>query len=145
MGKQGTGREKIMRSLQHYISESKYSQKEIAEKLGVSRSSVTNWLEGKNSPDVELVMPICELLNITIEQFYGVEEVTLDEKYTEKAPLYSSEAMQLAQDYDEKLDAWGRKQVRSTADLEIARCMELAHGPAEKNSVPRPPSKFRVS
>ena len=40
----------------------------------------------------------------------------------EKSSLYSSEAMRLARDYDEKLDSWGRKQVRSAADIEIARC-----------------------
>lgn len=40
----------------------------------------------------------------------------------EKSSPYSSEALRLARDYDEKLDNWGRKQVRSTADIEIARC-----------------------
>lgn len=71
MGRPGEMREKIRSSLERYIAESGYTQKEIAEKLGVSKSSVTNWIKGKNSPDANLVMPICNLLNITIGQFYG--------------------------------------------------------------------------
>lgn len=67
----GEMREIIRSNLEQRIAESGYTQKEIAEKLGVSKSSVTNWIKGKNSPDVELVVPICKLLNITIKEFYG--------------------------------------------------------------------------
>lgn len=74
MGELGEVRARIQASLNRYISSSGYTQKEIAEKLGVSKSSVTNWLKGKNSPDANLVMPICNLLNITVGQFYGEEE-----------------------------------------------------------------------
>lgn len=74
MGELGEVRARIQASLNRYISSSGYTQKEIAEKLGVSKSSVTNWLKGKNSPDANLVMPICNLLNITVGQFFGEEE-----------------------------------------------------------------------
>lgn len=74
MGELGEVRARIQASLNRYISSSGYTQKEIAEKLGVSKSSVTNWLKGKNSPDANLVIPICNLLNITVGQFYGEEE-----------------------------------------------------------------------
>lgn len=53
MGRQGEIRERIRASLEKYISASGYTQKEIAEKLGVSKSSITNWLKGKT-----LQMPI---------------------------------------------------------------------------------------
>ena len=124
MSGQSDVREKIRMSLERYIPASGYTQKEISEKLGVSKSSVTNWLKGKNTPDANLVMPICNLLNITVAQFYGEEgnDMKRGQSPVKSAPLYSSEAMQLAKDYDEKLDTWGRKQVRSTADIEIARC-----------------------
>lgn len=67
----GEMREIIRSNLEQRIAESGYTQKEIAEKLGVSKSSVTNWIKGKNSPDVELVVPICKLLNISVKEFYG--------------------------------------------------------------------------
>lgn len=47
---------------------------------------------------------------------------TAREAKKENAPLYSSEAMRLAKDYDDKLDSWGRKAVRELMDTEIARC-----------------------
>lgn len=80
----GELREAIRASLERHISESGYSQKEIAEKLGVSKSSVTNWIKGKNSPDVELVIPICRLLNISVREFYG--EPDTETPITKKSP-----------------------------------------------------------
>ena len=41
MGRQGEIRERIRASLEKYISASGYTQKEIAEKLGVSKSSIS--------------------------------------------------------------------------------------------------------
>lgn len=124
MGRQGEIRERIRASLEKYISASGYTQKEIAEKLGVSKSSITNWLKGKNSPDANLVMPICKLLNITVGQFYGEDE-PFEEKNDavgeRKAPSLSDEAMKLAEDYDGRMDDRGRETVRGVADLEVAR------------------------
>lgn len=121
MNRQGEIREKIRISLEKHISSSGYTQKEIAEKLGVSKSSVTNWLKGKNSPDANLVMPICNLLNISIGQFYGEDDDTGTKKSTQKAPSYSDEAMKLAEDYEKHMDDRGRETVRGVADLEVAR------------------------
>ena len=129
----GELREAIRASLERHIAESGYSQKEIAEKLGVSKSSVTNWIKGKNSPDVELVLPICKLLNISVREFYGEPDreeplpikkspSDLSEAGTKKTSLYSSEAMRLAEEYDQRLDRWGREQIRSVMDHELARC-----------------------
>ena len=52
----------------------------------------------------------------------GLEELGLYDD-NKKASLWSSEAMQLARDYD-GLDVWGRRAVRHTADLEMARVQE---------------------
>lgn len=53
-------------------------------------------------------------------------ELALDEMERngeiKKAPLFSREAAKLAEDYDKKLDIWGKRQVRAVADNEIARC-----------------------
>lgn len=123
MGGQSEVREKIRMSLERYISASGYTQKEIADALGVSKSSVTNWLKGKNSPDANLVMPICKLLNITIAQFYGEDEkAAVGKSQLQKtAPPYSEEAMKLADDYQHHMDDRGRETVRAVADLEVAR------------------------
>ncbi len=70
-----------------------------------------------------------------------IEKGLADLEQKETSP-FSSEAMQLAQDYDTKLDAWGKRQVRSTADIEIARCTEKAQdAPAERMEVLAEPSR----
>ncbi len=46
-----------------------------------------------------------------------------------QSPLYSSEACKLAEDFDKKLDSWGRKTVRAVTDSEISRCQAEAARP----------------
>jgi len=49
-----------------------------------------------------------------------------------EAPSLSDEALKLAQDYETAMDAWGQKQVRSVADIEIARVKAEEAKRAEK-------------
>jgi len=113
----GELREAIRASLERHIAESGYSQKEVAEKLGVSKSSVTNWIKGKNSPDVELVLPICKLLNISVREFYGEPDIE-EPKITKKAPSdLSEEAQKIAKSY-EKLTEHGKGAVKAILGYE---------------------------
>ena len=113
----GELREAIRASLERHIAESGYSQKEIAEKLGVSKSSVTNWVKGKNSPDVELVLPICKLLNISVREFYGEPDAE-EPQAIKKAPSdLSEEAHKIAKSY-EKLTDHGKGAVKAILGYE---------------------------
>lgn len=48
------------------------TQEKMAEKLGVSRQTVTNWERGRNSPDVNMIDSICNEFNISIDELlYG--------------------------------------------------------------------------
>lgn len=111
----GELRETIRSNLERYISASGYTQKEIAEKLGVSKSSITNWVKGKNSPDVELVVPICKLLNITIREFYGEPDAI------QKLPSLSTDEQAHIKKY-RLLDPYGKEAVDSVLDVEHRRC-----------------------
>lgn len=46
----GEIRENVKQNLGYFLSLRGMSQKELAMKLGVSQSAVTNWIKGKNSP-----------------------------------------------------------------------------------------------
>lgn len=61
----------------------KLTQNELAEKLGVTDRSVSNWENGKNMPDLSLFKPLCEILGITINELLSGEELS-EEKYQEK-------------------------------------------------------------
>lgn len=63
--------------------EKKITQSELAEKLGVTDRSVSNWETGKNMPDLSLFKPLCEILGITINELLSGERLD-KEKYQEK-------------------------------------------------------------
>ncbi|MDE6142059.1 MAG: helix-turn-helix domain-containing protein, partial [Bacilli bacterium] len=79
--------------------EKNQTQADLAEKLGVTEKSVSNWENGRNMPDLSLFKSLCENLNITINELMNGEklskennQVNLDEniiKLTELAQLKS--------------------------------------------------------
>jgi transcriptional regulator with XRE-family HTH domain len=70
----GTIRENIARNIKKYREAHGYSQRELAKKLGVGYSSVSNWELGLNSPNVELLVQMCDLFDIKIATMYGISE-----------------------------------------------------------------------
>ncbi len=76
----GEIRENIRRNLAYYLTLRDISQKELAEKLGVSQSSVTCWIKGKNSPDIETIARICDSLTISVIELFGTDG---NDKYTQ--------------------------------------------------------------
>lgn len=78
-GNVGEIRDNVRRNLGYYLSTKGLSQKELAEKLSVSQSAVTNWIKGNNSPDIEMVAQICDILDITVVDLFGTNS---NDKYT---------------------------------------------------------------
>ena len=65
-------REVLQKNLAEIINNSPMSKKEISEKLGVSAASVTKWVKGDNSPDIEIIAKICNLFDININSLLQV-------------------------------------------------------------------------
>lgn len=64
---------KIGRNLKKYREELRYSQAEIAEKLGVTQVAVSQYEAGQKVPSDEVKIKYSELFNRTVtELFYGV-------------------------------------------------------------------------
>ena len=57
----------------------KLTQSELAEKLGVTDKSVSNWENGRNMPDLSLFKPLCEVLGLSINDLISGERVSKDE------------------------------------------------------------------
>ena len=51
----------------------KLTQEELANKLNVSNKSVSRWENGVNMPDISLFKPLCEILDISIEELLSGE------------------------------------------------------------------------
>ncbi len=67
-------KQSIANNIQNYLTKNKMNKTDFGKMLGVTRPAVKNWLDCRNVPDLELFPTICELLNITIYEFIGVED-----------------------------------------------------------------------
>ena len=75
--------EKIGKFIQESRKKKKLTQSELAEKLGVSDRTVGNWENGRNMPDLSLFKPLCDELDITINELISGEKLK-KEVYQEK-------------------------------------------------------------
>ena len=69
-------------------------QVDIARHMGVSEGSVSNWIKGTNSIDIENLAELCSFLGISLDQVYGVSpitpEVSLSQEEIHLISLYRS-------------------------------------------------------
>ena len=97
--------EKIGKFIAKMRKEKKLTQQELAEKLGVSDRTIGNWENGRNMPDLSLFKPLCEELNISINDLLSGEKLK-KEKYQEKFEEnvintidYSNKKIKLSKDH----------------------------------------------
>ena len=65
--------EKIGKFIAGKRKERNLTQEQLAEKLGVNNRSISNWENGKNMPDLSLFKPLCNELNISINELMSGE------------------------------------------------------------------------
>lgn len=68
------------------------SQKQLAEKLGISNNRVSNWEQGINRPDADILADICRALNISPSELLNVRLSSdeLNEKEKDVIKAYRS-------------------------------------------------------
>ena len=76
--------EKIGKFIANLRKEQKLTQEQLAEKLGVTDKSVSRWENGKCLPDVSLYKDLCNILGITLNEFFSGEKIK-EEKFKEQA------------------------------------------------------------
>lgn len=60
------------------------TQRQLADALAISDKTVSKWERGKGLPEVSLMMPLCEALDITVNDLLSGQTVT-DTDYKKKA------------------------------------------------------------
>ena len=75
--------EKIGKFILKCRKDKKLTQTELAEKLGVTDKSISNWENGRNMPDLSLFKPLCQILDISINDLISGEKISKD-KYQER-------------------------------------------------------------
>ena len=76
--------EKIGKFIAKLRKEKKLTQEQLAEKLGVTAKSVSRWENGVCLPDVSLFKDLCNILGITLNDFFAGEKIK-EEKFKEQA------------------------------------------------------------
>ena len=64
--------------------EKKLTQAQLAEKLNITDRAVSKWETGKSMPDSSIMLELCEILGITVNELLSGEEVSM-ENYEKKA------------------------------------------------------------
>lgn len=59
---------KINEKIYNLRKEHNLSQEELADKLNVSRQTISKWELGESCPDFDKIVPLCEVFNITTEE-----------------------------------------------------------------------------
>ena len=71
-----------------FIAETRKSQKltqrKLADTLSISDKTVSKWERGKGLPEVSLMLPLCDILNITVNDLLSGEKVS-EANYQKKA------------------------------------------------------------
>ena len=75
--------EKIGKFIAECRRQRKLTQSELGEKLGVTEKSISNWENGRNMPDLSLFKPLCEELNISLNDLMSGEKVK-EKEYRDK-------------------------------------------------------------
>ena len=88
------------RRLRLLIDETRVSQQEIADYVGVTRQAVSHWKDGKTIPDCFSFKKIAEFFKVPLEFLYGDTESKVKEN------LALTESLGLSDDVIAKLQLW---------------------------------------
>lgn len=55
------------------------TQKQLAEKIGISDKAVSKWECGKSMPDNAILLNLCEVLNINVNELLSGERLSKDD------------------------------------------------------------------
>ncbi len=85
-------RERIRLNLVAAMENAGINQVQLADKLNISKGTVNNWTRGNNSPDVDMVPRICDVLGISVLSIYSPTEFESPETpATKKSPAPSED------------------------------------------------------
>jgi len=104
-------RSALTRNLNELLKVKGIKAVDLAEAAGVSKSAVSHWLAGDNSPNIEVLAKICIAYNVKLSEMLNEKiEVSLGDKSILKK--YHS------------LDEYGRRAVSELLDTEYERCTQ---------------------
>ena len=79
--------EKIGKFIQELRKDKKLTQEDLATKLGITKNAVSKWERGISMMDMSLLIPVCDILDISITELLNGERIDNEslKEQTEKA------------------------------------------------------------
>ena len=93
---------KIGRFIAERRKEQKLTQMQLAEKLGITDRAVSKWETGKSLPDASIMLELCGLLKITVNDLLSGEVVSMN-NYNEKSEKNLLEMIKRKEQADKRL------------------------------------------
>ncbi len=93
---------KIGRFIAKKRKEHKLTQLQLAEKLGITDRAVSKWETGKSLPDASIMLELCSLLEITVNDLLYGEEVSM-KNYNEASEKNLIEMARQKEEADKRL------------------------------------------
>jgi transcriptional regulator with XRE-family HTH domain len=90
--------EKIGRFIASCRKEQGLTQARLAERLGITDRAVSKWENGKSLPDASIMLELCDLLKITVNELLSGERLDMDDyrKMAEENIVPSMKAVVIA-------------------------------------------------
>ena len=74
----------IGRRISQYRKEQGLSQKEFAKLIGASNSRVSNWEQGRNGPDADILADICRVLKVSPSELLDIHLSDSEDKLSDQ-------------------------------------------------------------
>ena len=93
---------KIGKFISEKRKEAGLTQAQLAEKLGITDRAVSKWETGRSLPDAAIMMDLCAVLKITVNDLLSGEEVSM-ENYNKKTDKVLIEMVRQKEEADKRL------------------------------------------
>lgn len=93
---------KIGRFIANERKSKNYTQRQLADILGISDKTVSKWERGNGFPEVSLLLPLCKELDISVNELLAGERVS-EEEYRRKAEENMLNLVKEAQESKKKI------------------------------------------
>lgn len=96
-------KEIISANIAKYRKKKNLSQKDLAVKLETKPSTVSSWEQGVSTPNAEMIVKMCKLFDISVDEMYGIS-LTEAKKSVEYETKFLNYLLTLGYEYIPTLD-----------------------------------------
>lgn len=98
----GRIRENISQNIAKHRKKQALSQKELADFLRTKPSTVSSWEQNVSSPNAEMLVEMCRLFRISVDEIYGIEETDYDFQFLKVCEWIEEAGFEIYQDETDK-------------------------------------------